>query len=115
MIRNLLFASTALALCSVASAQVDGSNHLRPVTSPIKDAGTYHVATGTWTRAKSPTANMGSDTLYNNTCFPGYYYGLSSLQTMVDSGRLPSTSSTVVAAGTGDSYQITGFTSTDSW
>ena len=111
MIRNLLFASTALALCGVATAQVDGSNRIRPVTGPIKDAGTYHVATGTWTRAKSPTANLGSDTLYNNTCYPGYYVGLSSVETLVDSGRLPSTSSTDFV-GTADSYEVSGFTFT---
>ena len=110
MIRNLLFATTAIALSSVATAQMDASSQIRPITGPIKDAGTYHVATGTWTRAKSPTANLGSSTLYNNTCFPGFYFALSSLHTMVDSGRLPSTSSTDVAAGTGDSYQIDGFT-----
>jgi hypothetical protein len=113
MLRSSLFAASAVLLSTAAFAQNDASSKLRPVTSPVKDAGTYHLATGTWTRAKSPTANLGPDTIYNNTCMLGYYVGLSSLETMVDSGRLPSTSSgtsTTSVPGLADVYTVNGFT-----
>ena len=99
-------------LAPAAFAQNDASSKPHPITSPIKDAGTYHLATGTWTRAKAPTANLGPDTIYNNTCLLYIYYGLSSLETMVDSGRLPSTNSGSVPGsvpGTSDVYGINGF------
>ncbi len=38
-----------------ASAQMDGSRNLLPVPG-VKDAGTYHVATGTWTRGPQSLA-----------------------------------------------------------
>jgi hypothetical protein len=112
MLRSSLFAASAILLSTAAFAQNDASSKLRPVTSPVKYAGTYHVATDSWTRAKAPTANLGPDTLYNNTCMVGYYVNVSSLETVVDSGRLPSTSSVaggVSVVGTADSYVINGF------
>ena len=68
MLRSSLFMASAVLLSTAAFAQNDASSKLRPVTSPVKNAGTYHVATGAWTRAKAPTANLGPDTIYNNTC-----------------------------------------------
>ena len=112
MLRSSLFAASAVLLSTAAFAQNDASSKLRPVTSPVKNAGTYHLATDTWTRAKSPTANFGPDTLYNNTCLLGYYVVLSSIETMVDSGRLPSTNSATgpgSVTGTADSYAVNGF------
>jgi hypothetical protein len=112
MLRSSLFAASAVLLSTAAFAQNDASSKLRPVTSPVKYAGTYHVATDSWTRAKAPTANLGPDTLYNNTCMVGFYVNVSSLETVVDSGRLPSTSSVaggVSVTGTADSYVINGF------
>ncbi len=112
MLRSSLFAASAVLLSTAAFAQNDASSKLRPVTSPVKDAGTYHLATGTWTRAKAPTANFGPDAIYNNTCLLGYYVVLSSVETMVDSGRLPSTSSVAGPAsvvGTSDAYNVNGF------
>jgi hypothetical protein len=113
MIQKLLNSTGVLILCGLAAAQAEASGRLRPITSPIKDAGTYHLATGTWTRGKAPTANLGPDTIYNNTCLLNVFYALSSLETMVDSGRLPSTNSGSVPGsvpGTSDVYSINGFT-----
>ena len=112
MLHSSLFTAGALLMSTAAFAQNDASSKLNPITSPIKDAGTYHLATDTWTRAKVPTANLGPDTIYNNTCLLYVYFGLSSLETMVDSGRLPSTNSGSVPGsvpGTGDRYSINGF------
>ena len=64
MLRSSLFAASAVLLSTAAFAQNDASSKLRPVTSPVKNAGTYHLATGTWTRAKAPTAHLGPDALY---------------------------------------------------
>ena len=112
MLRSSLFAASAVLLSTAAFAQNDASSKLRPVTSPVKNAGTYHLASGTWTRAKAPTANYGPDAIYNNTCLLGYYVVLSSVETMVDSGRLPSTSSVAgpnSVPGTSDVYGVNGF------
>ncbi len=112
MIQTLRHTIAVIAMCATTSAQVGGVGRLRPITSPVKDAGTYHLATETWTRRSSATADLGPDAIYNNTCLLGYFVGLSSLETLVDSGRLPSTNSGDVTGsvpGTSDIYAINGF------
>lgn len=76
-----------------------------PITSPIKDAGVYHMATNTWTRKSDLVALTGPSQLYDNTCTVGTYAGLSAGQSVVDSGRIPSTSS----GGLADCYEVTCF------
>ena len=45
----ILLATAAVALLGAsASAQSDFRSRLRPITSPLRHAGVYHVATGTW-------------------------------------------------------------------
>jgi hypothetical protein len=82
--------------------------------SPPKHGGTFHVATGTWTRHAPGAANRGvSDVIYNNTAFTavwasgGIGSASQSFQT-VDSGRIP----TMGSAGTAnrDNYNITEMT-----
>lgn len=111
LLRTSLSAAGALLLATGASAQTDGSATIHAATT-AKNAGTYHVATGTWTRSKSPIAQIGTDVLYDNTCVSGSYIGLSTGESVVDSGRLPSTTSPSSAqslTGTADSYNINGF------
>ena len=110
MLRSSLFSSSALALlCVVASAQ----SALTPqkITAPIKDRGTYHLATGTWTRA-NPSVNFNSDVLFNNSARTGYFFGTTAGWNTVDHGRIPSltspTSPTSVT-GTFDRYTIDCF------
>ena len=112
MLRSSLYAAGALLLSASAFAQNDSSWKVQPVTSQVKHGGTFHAATKTWTRTATPTANFGPDTLYDNTCSVGFYAGLSSGETMVDSGRLPSPSSpdnVTSETGTSTSYTINGF------
>lgn len=77
MLRSSLFTASAFALVASAAAQ-SSAPILRdtvPVKGPIKNAGTYHVATGTWTRAaSSPVSNFGaSENVYSNTSDTGGY------------------------------------------
>ncbi|MFT7486639.1 MAG: hypothetical protein ACI9F9_002495, partial [Candidatus Paceibacteria bacterium] len=93
------------------SAQVRQGG-LRPITSQVQDAGTYHVATGTWTRATGSTALAGPDVIYDNTCTVGYYVRLNEGEVALDSGRIPSTSSpsnSTSLTGTANSYNVNGF------
>ena len=95
----------ALSLLALPAGALQSTGTPQPVTSPVRDAGTYHVATGTWTRASTSTAQAGPEVLYDNTCTTGFYIELNPLDVAADSGRIPSTSS----GGTGDSYVINGF------
>jgi len=56
-----------------AQAQGDLRSSLRPITGPVRRAGVYHVATGTWTRNGSLSNLTGPDTIYNNSCSPVYF------------------------------------------
>lgn len=84
-----------LSLSTIASAQVDMSSRLRPAPTP-KDAGTYHVATGTWTRGLGTMAGLQGDVRYDNTCSVGLQLGLASGERLVDSGRFPSETSSPI-------------------
>lgn len=111
LLRTSLSAAGAVLLASGAFAQQDATSKLIPAPA-AKDAGVYHVATGTWTRAKSPVAMLGTDVLYDNTCTVGFFFGLSGGESLVDSGRMPSDSSPVTATsitGTASSYTVDGF------
>jgi hypothetical protein len=50
-------------------------SRLQPVTAPVRRAGVFNVATGTWTRNASFANVTGPDTIYNNTCNSGGYFG----------------------------------------
>ena len=102
---TLLFASTATAQRSPTQPS--------PITTPVKDAGVYHMATGTWSRGAQAAALAGPEIIYDNTCEVGYYWGLLEGDRMIDSGRLPSTSSPsspTSLPGLYDVYEVNGFT-----
>ncbi len=92
MLRSSLTLAGLVALCAAASAQQQPAptSRIHPITGTIRDAGTLHLATGTWTR-KASQANLGADTIYDNTCSSGYYGGLSG-DHFTDEGRIPSPS-----------------------
>jgi len=97
--------AVALLLASPDLVAQATSERLLPVSSPVRDAGTYHLSTGAWTRAQASVAFSGPEVLYDNTCTTGYFNGLDPGQGMVDSGRLPS----VASGGLADVYSINGF------
>jgi hypothetical protein len=111
MLPSLTLASL-LALGALASArqQPAPTSRVQPITGTIRDAGTYHVATGTWTR-KARQAHVGADIIYNNTCSSGYFGGLSG-DHFVDEGRIPSPSAPTDAnsrPGCNTQYMVDGF------
>lgn len=101
MLRTLALALGALS--PAAAAQT----HDAPLTDvamecpvPVKHAGTYHLATHTWTRSRGTVASFGiSDNIYSNTAYSGYFYqrigplGASGPGTILtDAGAIPGTS-----------------------
>ncbi len=64
MLRISLLAACSAILCFDASAQQRMG--VRKMPTPLRDAGVYHVATGTWTRGGS-MASVGPDAIYSAT------------------------------------------------
>ncbi len=115
-------------LTPFALAQQQVSRSFERITAPIRDAGVYHLATGTWTRAGASSSStlVGAtmDTVYACTVPSGYFADLGTGQVWTASGRIPSTTSPDIlwdpaalpdgsmygsARGCADSYQIEGF------
>ena len=105
--------TTVLIATLATTAGAQQHSQLRPITTTVRDAGVYHLATGTWTRGVTATALAGPETLYDNTCTVPAYAGLPSGVTGIDSGRIPSTSSPSSSSsltGLYDAYEVNGFT-----
>jgi hypothetical protein len=110
---------------SLGFAQSDARSRLKPITAPIRHAGVYHVATGTWTLGGTMGNLVGPDTVYNNTCPTGYFAGMVGCETFEHRSRIPSTTSPTTDSvfygtsnsahrydsrpGCSDSYTIDGF------
>jgi hypothetical protein len=92
MLRSSLFTAATLLIGASAFAQENISQKLHKLTHPPRDAGTYHLSTGTWTR-NTNQANLGDKVIiYNNTCNVRYYSSLTPGTTWFDEGRIPSPS-----------------------
>lgn len=100
--RSVLACALAFATAPATRAQ---TGTLNAITAPVKDAGTYHVDTGTWTRNTSAFPLAGPKQLYDNTCTVGYYSGVTYGTTVGDSGRIPSLNS----GGLANCYEVTFF------
>lgn len=101
MLRSSLIAASSVILCASATAQQGAT--VQSVPGAVKDAGIYHVATGTWTRNSSATANLGPDTIYRNDSQSGYFSTLNMAAaagdwSIIDSGRIPTTGSGIAGA-----------------
>lgn len=90
MLRPSLTTAASMMLCASAMAQADLSSRPQPITAPLKHAGVYHVATGTWTRGASQSV-LGPDIIYNNSCNSGYFAGTKSGELIQHRSRLPTT------------------------
>ena len=95
MLRALLTGVCLVFFGTGAFAQSSTSIH--PVPG-VKNAGTYHLATRTWTRGEQPPARGTYEVLYDNTCI-GLWYTALEQQTFHDDGRLPSTTSPQIDQG----------------
>ncbi len=110
MLRSSLTLAGLVALGAAASAQTSTFSKVKPVTATVRDAGTLHLATNTWTR-KATAANIGADVIYDNTCSTGYFSAFSG-DSYVDEGRIPSTTSPTNLGsrpGCQNSYTVDGF------
>ena len=99
-----VIAAAAIALCGTnAIAQGDLKSRLMPITSPLRNAGVYHVATGRWTRGASLANGTGPHTLYNNSCMTIYFTGMLSTERWQHRSRIPSNDADATPAPTTDS------------
>ncbi|MEM6569221.1 MAG: hypothetical protein AAF957_12465 [Planctomycetota bacterium] len=85
------------------------------VPGAVRDAGIYHVQTGTWTRRRGPTAALGPDVIYANTTPSGYFTaaggvgGFAPLSEVIDEGGLPGTTNQDAPLAVNDLYSVNGF------
>jgi pimeloyl-ACP methyl ester carboxylesterase len=101
-----IFARSLVVLGLAAPVFPQGTFSKAPVPGAPRDAGTYHVATGTWTRT-GPAAFLGPDVIYSATAPSGYFgFGWEGSEA-VDEGILPGTGNPL--AGFQDFYRIDGF------
>src|SRR5687767_13287514 len=63
---------------------------MRQLPAPVKDAGVYHFATGTWTRGGGQQS-LGPKVLYANTANTGFFGTMGAACDLVwtDEGRIP--------------------------
>ncbi len=109
----LRVSGAVLLVAGCGLAQQGAAGQLHPVTSDVKYGGTYHVASNSWLRGVSnlEASGPGMDVLYDNACQIDFFFAPAEGETVVDSGRIPSTSSpssSVSLTGDSDSYVITG-------
>ena len=101
------FATILIASSSLAIGQ--SSLPARRISAQVKAAGTYHLATGVWSRA-SGASSLGPDVLYNNSTPPAYFAAVQDDNVtpfeITETGRLPSLSD----VGDDDLYTIDGLT-----
>jgi hypothetical protein len=91
MIRHGLVAGALVAMSATLGAQdLAPRSILRPITSPVRDAGVYHLNLGTWTRGVDATSTNNWDVIYANTCPTGYFAGILQHEYLADEGRVPS-------------------------
>jgi len=117
MLRSSLISIAALLLCASAPAQSSARSMLRPVTSPIRNAGVCHFGLGTWTRRAQATDASNLDVVYANTCPYPYFAGLYLHEYLGDEGRVPGPNGPVLCdtglfstnKGCACSYTIEGF------
>ena len=110
-----------LALVSgTASAQMGSAQdphsirgHAQRIPGVVRDAGIYHLDTGTWTRrGQGGVASFGPDIIYSNTASSGYFSsvgfagGLAPGSVVIDEGALPTSLNTDYPAANRDSYNV---------
>jgi hypothetical protein len=98
MLRSLASSlAVYLVLCATAAAQQRSDPaRLHPITVPIRDAGFFDWSTKQWLSGPQATKLLASQyPVYRNDCtWPGgsFHVGIDACEILVDTGRLPSTS-----------------------
>jgi len=77
--------------------------------TPVRDAGTYHPATGSWTRSRAGQWNLGSAVVFNNDTQAGYYMPVTDGLEVFDEGRLPGPTDPGLPGATCSDYRIDSF------
>jgi hypothetical protein len=105
MLKSLTFGGSLILIGSAGFAQQN--MQARQIPGNVKDAGVYHLATGTWTRSGSHE-NLGSKVLYNNTANTGFFGVMGAACNLIwtDEGRIPSTTGHPNAKA--DDYTVRG-------
>ena len=109
MLRSSLISASAVILCcATANGQQQLSAH--KMLGPVKDAGIFHVGTGTWTRGSGSKANLGPDVIFRADVGSGYFGTGWEGSPGIDEGILPGTgnSNQTGNAGPQDTYNIDG-------
>jgi hypothetical protein len=109
MLRSSIIAASAVILCcATASGQQQLTAH--KMLGPVKDAGIFHVGTGTWTRGSGAKANLGPDVIFRSDVSSGYFGTGWEGSPGIDNGILPGTgnSNQTGNAGPQDSYSVDG-------
>ena len=102
----LPIAVSSAILAAVVLPQSNLRGRLMPITSAVRHAGVYHVATGEWARGATLENFAGPQTIYNNTCASVYFSGMNSTERWQHRSRIPSTTGPTtdsVFYGTSDS------------
>ncbi|WP_145195887.1 hypothetical protein [Planctomycetes bacterium Poly30] len=108
--------STSIRTASERPAVLTAEPARIPSIAQVRDAGAYHVATGTWTRRgvqqRSP---IGPDVIYANTAMSGYFSsaggagGFAPLSTNVDEGFIPARGNPEYPLADRSVYTVDGF------
>ncbi len=95
------------ALVSTAANAQRSDDDCVPCGGPIRDAGTYVLATGELIppgHSKPPSPNLG--VVYDNTCPTPFFSALLNGTTVIDDGRIPSATSPAPFVGTLNDYKL---------
>lgn len=110
---SLLLAVLLSAPSSFAQAQQ--TQQATPVPGLLRNAGMYHLATGTWTRNPSTADAFGPDVIYANNAPSGYFTsaggagGFAPLCTNVDEGFIPNRGSLEYPVADRSVYRVNCF------
>lgn len=101
----ILFTTACMATAATAQQH---TKQAQRIPGPVKDAGVYHVATGTWTRHASDTLAFGPKTLYNNTANTGYFGLHNANEIWYGTARIPGTGDASLPNAKSDAYVVDG-------
>lgn len=115
MLRSTLIAAGAAVLCTTGFAQntLDASK-VYPITSPVKDAGTFNVNTRRWMAPSQLQTQqaVGLQIIYDNTCSwtgGAFYTGTGACESYYDEGIIPGPGNLDYVANGGDPTLTTTF------
>lgn len=92
---------------STAAAQQNASGQLVRAES-ARNAGIYHVDTGTWTRSTQDQLGLGPAAIYRNDVAAAYFLNTDTGVEVVDNGRIPTLGGSVAGADRTE-YRVNAF------